>query len=120
MSASTSTLRYAGDLNAELACLMAPLIPLPKLHFLQTGYTPLTEDAVTGVQTASHAVQKTSVSDVMRRLLQPKSMMVSTMTMTTKTNADYQHAFIAALNIIQGDVDASEVSRETINNVCAC
>lgn len=107
MSASTSTLRYAGDLNAELACLMAPLIPLPKLHFLQTGYTPLTEDAVTGAQTALHAVQKTSVSDVMRRLLQPKSMMVSTMTM--KTSPDLQHAFIAALNIIQGDVDASEV-----------
>jgi tubulin gamma len=80
---------------------MAPLIPLPKFHFLQTGYTPLTDD------NAIRHVQKTSVTDVMRRLLQPKSMMVSTM---NAKNADHiDHAFISALSIIQGDVDANEV-----------
>lgn len=103
MSASTCTLRYPGDLNSELACLMAPLIPFPKFHFLQTGYTPLTDDS------SSRHVQKTSVSDVMRRLLQPKSMMVSTM--NVKNNDNIDHAFISALSIIQGDVDANEVWR---------
>ncbi|CAG2060695.1 unnamed protein product, partial [Timema podura] len=49
-----------------------PLIPTPRLHFLMTGYTPLTTDQ------EGASVRKTTVLDVMRRLLQPKNMMVST------------------------------------------
>lgn len=50
------------------------------------------------------AVQRTTVLDVMRRLLQQKNMMVS-----TNFNVN-QHCYVNLLNIIQGDVDTSDVS----------
>ena len=62
--------RYPGYMNNDLIGLIASLIPTPRLHYLMTGYTPLHTDQ----QTA--AIRKTTVLDVMRRLLQPKNMMV--------------------------------------------
>lgn len=44
MSTSTATLRYPGYMNNDLVGLIASLIPTPRLHFLMTGYTPLTTD----------------------------------------------------------------------------
>lgn len=72
MSVSTTTLRYPSYMNNNLIGLTAPLIPTPQLHFLMTGYTPLTTD------TDTVNIRRTTVLDVMRRLLQPKNMMVST------------------------------------------
>lgn len=36
--------RYPSYMNNDLIGLIAPLIPTPRLHFLMTGYTPLTTD----------------------------------------------------------------------------
>lgn len=41
MAASTTTLRYPGYMNNDLVGLIASLIPTPRCHFLQAGYTPL-------------------------------------------------------------------------------
>ena len=71
MATSTATLRYPGYMNNDLVGLIANLIPTPRCHFLMTGYTPLTLEG----QMAS--VRKTSVLDVMRRLLHTKNSMVS-------------------------------------------
>uniref|UniRef100_A0A1A9WX71 Tubulin gamma chain n=1 Tax=Glossina brevipalpis TaxID=37001 RepID=A0A1A9WX71_9MUSC len=101
MSVSTTTLRYPSYMNNNLIGLTAPLIPTPQLHFLMTGYTPLTTD---NDQTVN--VRKTTVLDVMRRLLQPKNMMVSTG--SDKTN---HHCYISILNIIQGEVDPTQVHK---------
>jgi len=98
---STTTLRYPSYMNNDLIGLIAPLIPTPNLHFLMTGYTPLSTEA----DNAS-AVRKTTVLDVMRRLLQPKNMMVST-SMDKKVN----HCYISILNIIQGEVDPTQVHK---------
>lgn len=103
MSASTSTLRYPGYMNNDMISLIASLIPTPNLHFLMTGYTPLTAESVKGVEYES-AIRKTSVLDVMRRLLQPQNMMVSTGVEKKK-----KHCYISIVNIIQGDVDPSQV-----------
>ncbi|KAK7073339.1 Tubulin gamma-2 chain [Halocaridina rubra] len=100
MSVSTATLRYPSYMNNDLISLIAPLIPTPRLHFLMTGFTPLT----TGQEVAS--VRKTSVLDVMRRLLQPKNMMVS-----TPMDRNTQHCYISILNIIQGEVDPTQVHK---------
>lgn len=100
MSVSTTTLRYPSYMNNNLNGLIAPLIPTPQLHFLMTGYTPLTTD------TDIANVRKTTVLDVMRRLLQPKNMMVSTG--PDKTN---HHCYISILNIIQGEVDPTQVHK---------
>lgn len=101
MSVSTTTLRYPSYMNNNLIGLTAPLIPTPQLHFLMTGYTPLTTDSDQTVN-----VRKTTVLDVMRRLLQPKNMMVSTG--LDKTN---HHCYISILNIIQGEVDPTQVHK---------
>ena len=100
MSVSTSTLRYPSYMNNDLIGLIAPLIPTPRLHFLMTGYTPLSTEQ------ESAAVRKTTVLDVMRRLLQPKNMMVS-----TNMDRKLEHCYISILNIIQGEVDPTQVHK---------
>ncbi|XP_055709982.1 tubulin gamma-1 chain [Phlebotomus papatasi] len=101
MSVSTTTLRYPSFMYNNLIGLIALLIPTPQLHFLMTGYTPLTTE-----QDQIGNIQKTTVLDVMRRLLQPKNMMVSTG--PDKTN---HHVYISILNIIQGEVDPTQVHK---------
>lgn len=70
MSASTTTLRYPGYMNNDLMGLVASLVPTPRCHFLMTGYTPLAD-------TGMKSIRKTTVLDVMRRLLQPKNILVN-------------------------------------------
>jgi tubulin gamma len=90
MSVSTATLRYPSYMNNDLIGLISPLIPTPRLHFLMTGYTPLTSDQ------EGMSIRKTTVLDVMRRLLQPKNMMVS-----AAHDRSAHHKYISILNIIQ-------------------
>lgn len=124
MAASTTTLRYPGYMNNDLVGLVASLIPTPRCHFLMTGYTPLsvpspslipqTAHNVSAVptlitprsqamQTQQSQVRKTSVLDVMRRLLQTKNIMVSASTR--------KGCYISVLNIIQGEVDPTQVHK---------
>jgi len=95
MAASTTTLRYPGYMNNDLVGLVAGLVPVPRCHFLLTGYTPLTTERQT------QGIRRTSVLDVMTRLLHSKNVMVSTDTTKGK--------YISILNIIQGDVDPAMV-----------
>ena len=100
MSASTTTLRYPGYMHNDLVGIVAALIPTPRCHFLMTSYTPFTGDNVEQAKT----VRKTTVLDVMRRLLQPKNRMVS-------TTPSKSSCYISILNIIQGEADPTEVSQ---------
>lgn len=97
MAASTTTLRYPSYANNDLIGLVASLVPTPRCHFLMTGYTPLT------VEQERLAVRKTSVLDVMRRLTQAKNIMVSANTR--------RGVYLSLLNVIQGDVDPTEVHK---------
>ncbi|PUU78484.1 Tubulin/FtsZ, GTPase domain-containing protein [Tuber borchii] len=103
MSASTTTLRYPGYMHNDLVGIIASLIPTPRCHFLMTSYTPFTSDIVDQAKT----VRKTTVLDVMRRLLQPKNRMV--MTNTTKNSC-----YISILNIIQGEADPTDVHKSLL------
>lgn len=116
MSAATSTLRYPGYMHNDLVGIVASLIPTPRCHFLQTSYTPYTGDNVEAAKT----VRKTTVLDVMRRLLQPKNQMVSTK--PSKTSC-----YISILNIIMGEADPTDVCppvneriSETLANCSTC
>ena len=71
MAASTSTLRYPSYMNNDMVSILASLIPTPKCHFLMTGYTPMVVDKHVS------SVKKTTVVDIMRRLLQTKNIMMS-------------------------------------------
>lgn len=99
MSASTATLRYPGYMHNDLVGIVASLIPTPRCHYLMTSYTPFTGDSIE----QGKDVRKTTVLDVMRRLLQPKNRMVSTTSSKSST-------YISILNIIQGEADPTEVS----------
>jgi len=104
MSASTNTLRFPGYMNNDLVGLMSSLVPTPRLHFLMTGYTPLqfpSDEQNSGLTN----VRKTSVMDVMRRLLQTKNIMVS-----CSTRKD-RGCYISILDIIQGEVDPTQVHK---------
>uniref|UniRef100_A0A1I8GB51 Tubulin gamma chain n=1 Tax=Macrostomum lignano TaxID=282301 RepID=A0A1I8GB51_9PLAT len=101
MSASTATLRYPSYMNNDLVGLIAPLTPTPRLHFLMTGYTPLTTES-----SEQTNIRRTTVFDVMRRLLQPKNMMVS-----APAERDIPHCYVSILNIIQGELDPTEVHK---------
>eukprot|EP00698_Gefionella_okellyi_P000268 TRINITY_DN1022_c0_g1_i1.p1 TRINITY_DN1022_c0_g1~~TRINITY_DN1022_c0_g1_i1.p1 ORF type:complete len:464 (-),score=115.58 TRINITY_DN1022_c0_g1_i1:718-2109(-) len=98
MAASTTTLRYPGYMNNDLIGLIASLIPTPRTHFLMTGYTPLSID-----RQIHQSVRRTSVLDVMRRLLQPQNIMVSCPLRKGR--------YMSILNVIQGEVDPTQVHR---------
>lgn len=98
MAASTTTLRYPGYMNNDMNGLIASLIPTPRCHFLMTGYTPLALDTNT-----AQTIRKTTVLDVMRRLLQTKNIMVS--------GAVKKGSYISIMSIIQGDVDPTQVHK---------
>ncbi|KAK4535159.1 hypothetical protein CDCA_CDCA04G1184 [Cyanidium caldarium] len=125
MSAASTTLRYPSYTNNDLVSLMASLIPTPLCHFLMTSYTPLTlysgselmrqaasangngpgRDPLQQVAPVGEShVRKTSVLDVMRRLLLPKNIMVS-----CPMRRGY---YLSLLNIIQGSAeDPSQVHK---------
>jgi len=103
MSASTTTLRYPGYMHNDLVSILASLIPTPRCHFLTTAYTPFTGDQVEQAKT----VRKTTVLDVMRRLLQPKNRMVSTV-------PGKKSCYISILNVIQGEVDPTDVHKSLL------
>lgn len=97
MSASTTTLRYPGSMNNDMISLISSLIINPKCHFLITSYTPITID--------KHIsnVQKTTVLDVMKRLLHTKNIMVSAPVR--------RGMYISILNIIRGETDPTQVHK---------
>ncbi|CAD6574356.1 MAG: gamma-tubulin [Tremellales sp. Tagirdzhanova-0007] len=103
MAASTTTLRYPSYMNNDLVGIIASLIPTPRCHFLMTSYTPFTGDEIDKAK----SIRKTTTLDVMRRLLQPKNRMVS----TTSTKSS---CYISCLNIIQGDVDPTDVHKSLL------
>ena len=123
MSASTATLRYPGYMNNDLVSLLGSLIPTPRLHFLMTGYTPLVldnDENSSSTNLPQSQIRRTTVLDVMRRLLQPQNMMVSSGIMPTQTKnperlvkrkETLKHCYISILNIIQGDVDPTQVHK---------
>eukprot|EP00979_Chaetoceros_neogracilis_P014173 scaffold4475_cov277-Chaetoceros_neogracile.AAC.21 len=102
MAASTTTLRYPGYMNNDLIGLLASLIPTPRCHFLMTGYTPF---VIPDAENQA-SIRKTTVLDVMRRLTQPKNIMVSA---NTRPGSG---CYISILNIIQGnDIDPTQIHK---------
>lgn len=94
-------------MNNDLIGLLATLIPTPRCHFLMTGYTPIElprSDGMGGTEGYMGGIRKTTVLDVMRRLTQPKNVMVSA---NTKSGC-----YISMLNIIQGNnIDPTDIHK---------
>lgn len=99
-----SQLRFPGYLNNDWVGLLAALIPTPRCHFLIAGFTPVTLAAGAEDPLAQARVRKTSVVDVMRRLLTPQNVLVS-------CPLQKSGVYLSVLNVIQGDVDPLEVHK---------
>lgn len=69
MSGITCSLRFPGQLNADLRKLAVNLIPFPRLHFFSVGYAPL-------VPPDSHAYRSLSVQELAGQLFDSNNMMV--------------------------------------------
>ncbi|OIR57851.1 MAG: tubulin gamma chain [Amphiamblys sp. WSBS2006] len=100
MSASTATLRFPTYTSYDMTEIVSSLIPTPRTHLLVAAYTPFTDE---GAHKA-RCVRKTSVADVMRRLLQEKNRLA---TIDTSKKACY----VSALNIIRGDAVSADVHK---------
>jgi tubulin gamma len=146
MAACTATLRWPGHSHNDLLGLVAGLVPTPRCHFLQAGYTPLVVEqdqeqsageagagsgkagaaadgrmaaggaagvggaaaGASSFEPAGHHVRKTTVLDVMRRLLQPANQMVSP---HARARDLASARYLAALSVVRGDADPSQVHR---------
>ena len=125
MAASTQTLRYPGYTNNDLVSILASLIPTPRCHFLMTAYTPFhTNTALSSAASGSAAVaaaasahvRKTTVLDVMRRLLQPKNRLATVSSVSPSRL--HQPCYISIMNIISSahtePIDPSEVHKSLL------
>ncbi|KAJ7186702.1 gamma tubulin [Mycena filopes] len=98
IAASTQTIRFPGAMFSDLISMVTSLIATPRCHFLTTAYTPFTGRDVVEAKTT----RRTTVLDVVRKLLRPRNRMVSSAISSTS-------AYISNLCIVQGDIDPNEI-----------
>nr|ANN11958.1 beta-tubulin [Puccinia helianthi] len=70
MAGCSTTLRFPGQLNADLRKLAVNMVPFPRLHFLMCGFAPLCAPG-------SAAYQKISVAELTQQLFSPHSIMAA-------------------------------------------
>ncbi|KAI9506693.1 Tubulin beta chain (Beta tubulin) [Coemansia spiralis] len=71
MSGVTTSLRFPGQLNADLRKLAVNMVPFPRLHFLISGIAPLTGEIAKGYRNVT-------VPDLCQQMYDPQNMMVNT------------------------------------------
>lgn len=116
MSASTQPLRFPGFMVNDMTSLVGCLVPTPRLHFLISGYTPIhevvgnereqpaprPEEELVQPAAAPAGTIKTSVLDVMRRLLHPSNCLV---------DCSRDGMYISLLNVLSGDIDVQQIQK---------
>lgn len=98
ISTATSTVRFPGYIYSDAHSLLSCTTPLHGFPFLVPSYTPFSSEMLPKL------VRKTTVSDVMRRLLLPQTRLCT-------YGSSKAHADIARFNILEAVEDPSEVSR---------
>lgn len=99
MAASTASLRFPSYTHSDFSSIITGLTPVRRCHYLLSGYTPFSGSNVEKAK----GIRKTTVHDIMRRLFQPKNIMAS-------IAPSRQSCFLAAFNLLRGNIDLSEVS----------
>jgi len=70
MSGITCSLRFPGQLNADLRKLAVNLIPFPRLHFFLVGFAPLASDS-------AKDYNRITVAELTQQMFNPKHMMAA-------------------------------------------
>lgn len=71
MSGITTPLRFPGQLNSDLRKLSTNMVPFPRLHFMMTGYAPLTAPGSTSFS------KKHSIPELVQQMFSPENMMAA-------------------------------------------
>ncbi|KAJ1936953.1 alpha-tubulin, partial [Kickxella alabastrina] len=93
MSGVTTSLRFPGQLNADLRKLAVNMVPFPRLHFLMSGIAPLTS-----AQTMSY--RHVTVPDLCQQMYDSQNMLV---------NCDPRHGrYLTCATMFRGRVSVKE------------
>ncbi|KAI5169463.1 tubulin gamma [Pancytospora epiphaga] len=105
ISATSSTVRFPSNTFCDARSILSCSVPVPDLKFIIPSYTPFSVDVLHGM------ARKTSVSDVLRGLLLPKTRLCA-------YEGSSAHSCVAVLNILEGADSSENVSRAvtTIKN----
>ncbi|KAI5152527.1 tubulin gamma [Enteropsectra breve] len=98
VSASNTTIRFPGYTFCDSRSILNGTVPVPSYKFLVPSYAPFSCDELTRI------VRKTTVNDVMKRLILPKNRLCMMEPSST-------HAVISQFNVLEGVSEPSEVSR---------
>ncbi|KAJ9506486.1 hypothetical protein QJQ45_019413 [Haematococcus lacustris] len=100
MSGITCSLRFPGQLNADLRKLAVNLIPFPRLHFFMVGFTPLTSRG-------SQQYRALTVPELTQQMWDAKNMMCA---------ADPRHGrYLTAAAQFRGRMSTKEVDEQMLN-----
>lgn len=100
MSGITCSLRFPGQLNADLRKLAVNLIPFPRLHFFMIGYAPLTPSK-------SVQYRSSDVADLTHQIFSPGNMMAAC--------DPRQGRYLTAAAYFRGKVSTKEVEDQMHN-----
>ncbi|KAL1921531.1 uncharacterized protein VTP21DRAFT_11247 [Calcarisporiella thermophila] len=100
MSGISTSLRFPGQLNADLRKLCVNMVPFPRLHFFMVGFAPLT--AVT-----SKDYRNVTVPELTSQMFDARNMMAA---------ADPRHGrYLTAATVFRGKVSTKEVEQQMTN-----
>uniref|UniRef100_A0A7S1XBS8 Tubulin beta chain n=1 Tax=Compsopogon caeruleus TaxID=31354 RepID=A0A7S1XBS8_9RHOD len=100
MSGITCSLRFPGQLNADLRKLAVNLIPFPRLHFFMIGYAPLTS-------LSSQSYRALNVPELTQQMFDANNMMAA---------CDPRHGrYLTAAAYFRGKVSTREVEDQMLN-----
>ena len=99
MSGITCSLRFPGQLNADLRKLAVNLVPFPRLHFFLVGFAPLTSRG-------SMSYKSLSVSELTQQMFEAKNMMAA---------SDPRHGrYLTACAMFRGKMSTNEVDDQML------
>ncbi|SAM08459.1 hypothetical protein [Absidia glauca] len=99
MSGVSTSLRFPGQLNADLRKLFVNMVPFPRLHFFMVGFAPLT--ALTSQQYRS-----LSVPELTAQMFDAKNMMAA---------SDPRHGrYLTVATIFRGRLSSKEVENQML------
>ncbi|KAF9584916.1 Tubulin beta-2 chain [Lunasporangiospora selenospora] len=100
MSGITTSLRFPGQLNADLRKLAVNLVPFPRLHFFMVGFAPLTS-------TSSQNFRAVTVPELTQQMFDAKNMMAA---------ADPHHGrYLTVAAMFRGRMSTKEVDEQMRN-----
>ncbi len=100
MSGVTTSLRFPGQLNADIRKLAVNMVPFPRLHFFTTSFAPLTSRS-------SKSFRSLSVPELTQQMFDARNMMAA---------CDPRHGrYLTAAAIYRGHISMKMVDNEIMN-----